>query len=62
MKGPHLRDRSRHQNRTGVPRIAATNRLIAHFYKADPEYGLGVAKRMGIAADEVQPQNSLPKE
>ena len=27
-------------------------RQIGHFYKADPEYGLGVAKRMGIPLEE----------
>jgi catalase len=39
----------------GVP-VEIVKRQIAHFYKADPEYGLGVASRMGIAADEVQPK------
>ena len=31
----------------GVP-LAIVKRQIAHFYKADPEYGLGVARRMGV--------------
>jgi catalase len=32
----------------GVPE-AIVRRQAGHFYKADPAYGLGVAKRMGIA-------------
>ena len=28
-------------------------RQISHFYKADPDYGLGVAKGLGISIDEV---------
>ena len=31
----------------GVP-LAIVKRQIAHFHKADPEYGLGVARRMGV--------------
>jgi hypothetical protein len=31
-------------------------RQIGHFYKADPEYGRGVARHMGIAIDEEAPQ------
>jgi catalase len=38
----------------GVP-VEIVKRQIAHFYKADPEYGLGVANRMGIAAGEIEP-------
>ncbi len=38
----------------GVP-AGIVRRQIGHFYKADPEYGLGVARRMCIAVDEVQP-------
>ena len=33
----------------GVP-LDIVERQIAHFYKADPEYGTGVASRMGVAA------------
>jgi catalase len=36
----------------GVP-VEIVKRQIVHFYKADPEYGLGVANRLGIAANEV---------
>jgi catalase len=35
----------------GVP-LAIVRRQIAHFYKADPEYGLGVARRMGVSIEE----------
>jgi catalase len=31
----------------GVP-LPVVRRQIAHFHKADPEYGLGVARRMGV--------------
>ncbi len=36
----------------GVP-LEIVKRQIGHFYKADPEYGLGVARRMGVATGEV---------
>ncbi len=36
----------------GVP-LEIVKRQISHFYKADPEYGLGVARRMGVATGEV---------
>lgn len=36
----------------GVP-LEIVKRQVAHFYRVDPEYGLGVAKEMGIPADEV---------
>jgi catalase len=35
----------------GVPH-AIVRRQIAHFHKADPEYGLGVATRMGVPIEE----------
>jgi catalase len=35
----------------GVP-LAIVKRQIAHFHKADPEYGLGVARRMGVPIEE----------
>ena len=35
----------------GVP-LAIVRRQIAHFHKADPEYGLGVARRMGVPIEE----------
>ena len=28
-------------------------RQISHFYKADPEYGIGVAKGLGITMNEM---------
>lgn len=36
----------------GVP-VEIVKRQVAHFYKADPAYGLGVAKRMGVAAADL---------
>ena len=33
----------------GVP-TAIVRRQVAHFYKADPGYGIDVATRMGVAA------------
>ena len=33
----------------GVP-MDIVRRQVAHFYKADPDYGIGVATRMGLAA------------
>lgn len=36
----------------GVP-LEIVKRQISHFYKADPEYGLGVARRMDVATGEV---------
>jgi catalase len=36
----------------GVP-LEIVKRQIGHFHRADPEYGLGVARRMGIAIEEV---------
>ncbi len=42
----------------GVPeRIVA--RQLVHFYKADPEYGRGVAKKMGIDMDKFAPWAEL---
>jgi catalase len=35
----------------GVP-MAIVKRQVAHFYRADPAYGRGVAKRMGLPASE----------
>ena len=35
----------------GVP-LPIVTRQIAHFYKADPEYALGVARRMGVTIEE----------
>ena len=37
----------------GVP-LHIVRRQIAHFYKADPEYGIGVARRMGISIEEAR--------
>ncbi len=36
----------------GVP-IDIVKRQIGHFYKADPEYGIGVATRMGLSASNL---------
>jgi catalase len=36
----------------GVP-VEIVKRQIRHFSKADPQYGAGVAKRLGIAVEEV---------
>jgi catalase len=36
----------------GVP-VKIVKRQIAHFYKADPEYGSGVADRMGLTAADL---------
>src|SRR5229473_4608257 len=36
----------------GVP-IEIVKRQIGHFYKADPEYGIGVATRMGLSASNL---------
>jgi catalase len=34
-------------------------RQLAHFFKADPAYGRGVAKALGLDADAVQPWSAL---
>jgi catalase len=39
----------------GVP-VQIVKRQVAHFYRADPDYGIGVAKRMGIAASDLPAQ------
>ncbi len=36
----------------GVP-IEIVKRQIVHFYKADPEYGIGVATRLGLAVSDL---------
>jgi catalase len=36
----------------GAPADIA-RRLIAHFYKADPDYGIGVATRLGLSAADL---------
>jgi catalase len=36
----------------GVP-VKIVKRQIAHFYKADPEYGIGVATRMSLAVADL---------
>jgi catalase len=36
----------------GVP-MAIVKRQVTHFYRADPAYGRGVAKRMGLPASEI---------
>ena len=42
----------------GVPeRILA--RQLVHFYKADPEYGRGVAKKLGLDMEKYVPWTKL---
>jgi len=36
----------------GVP-VDIVKRQVAHFSKADPAYGQGVARRMGVAVSDV---------
>jgi catalase len=36
----------------GVP-IEIVKRQIVHFYKADPDYGIGVATRMGLSVADL---------
>ena len=36
----------------GVP-MEIIKRQVAHFYRADPDYGIGVANRMGLAANDL---------
>jgi catalase len=36
----------------GVP-MAIIKRQVAHFYRADPDYGIGVATRMGLSATDL---------
>ena len=36
----------------GVP-MEIIKRQVAHFYRADPDYGIGVANRMGLAASDL---------
>ncbi|ADP69586.1 Catalase [Rhodomicrobium vannielii ATCC 17100] len=37
----------------GVP-VEIVKRQVVHFYRVDPEYGLGVAAKMGLAPEDVQ--------
>jgi catalase len=39
----------------GVP-VEIVKRQIGHFYKADVNYGKGVAQRMGVTVDGLAPQ------
>ena len=34
----------------GVP-VEIVNRQLVHFYRADPEYGVGVAKKLGLSTE-----------
>jgi catalase len=36
----------------GVP-VEIVKRQVGHFYRADPQYGLGVAQRMGLGAGDI---------
>jgi catalase len=36
----------------GVP-VEIVKRQIVHFYKADPDYGIGVATRLGLSAADL---------
>jgi catalase len=38
----------------GVP-VEIVKRQIVHFYRADPDYGIGVATRMGLAVSDLPP-------
>jgi catalase len=38
----------------GVP-TEIVKRQVAHFYRADPDYGIGVATRMGLSAQDLPP-------
>jgi catalase len=40
------------RSRQGVP-IDIVKRQMGHFYKADPEYGIGVVTRMGLSASDL---------
>ncbi len=33
--------------------------MIVHYYKADPAYGQGVAKKLGLAIDQIAPLADL---
>ena len=36
----------------GVP-TEIVKRQVAHFYRADPDYGIGIATRMGLSANDL---------
>jgi catalase len=36
----------------GVP-VEIVKRQLVHFHKADPEYGIGVATRLGLAVSDL---------
>ena len=36
----------------GVPSVIV-KRQVAHFFRADQDYGMGVASRMGLGADDL---------
>ncbi|WP_024507949.1 catalase [Bradyrhizobium sp. ARR65] len=38
----------------GVP-LEIIRRQLAHFYRADPEYGIGAAERLGLTASDISP-------
>ena len=38
----------------GVP-VEIIKRQVAHFYKADPDYGIGVATRLGLSVEDLPP-------
>jgi catalase len=44
----------------GVP-MEIVKRQVAHFYKADPDYGIGVATRMGLSAADVPAAAQAPR-
>jgi catalase len=45
----------------GVP-VEIVKRQVAHFYRADPAYGLGVATRMGHSAADLPSDSTLRAE
>jgi catalase len=36
----------------GIP-LEIIRRQLVHFYRADPEYGIGAAKRLGLTASDI---------
>jgi catalase len=42
----------------GIPERIIVRQLV-HFYKADPDYGKGAAKKLGINLNKIKPLASL---
>jgi catalase len=45
----------------GVP-VEIVKRQIVHFYKADPDYGIGVATRLGLSAADLPSASAVAAE